>query len=413
MFISLLLLIVPIAVAQENLPDPGILPDSALYGLKKAAEAVGTFFTFGQEKKADRMLSLAEKRLAEAEAVGKEGKKTAADKAIKGYEKAIENAQGHAQNAERKADVLEKIALATSRHLSVLDNVIDKVPEQAKEAIMKAKEVSMNGQKNALRALSEDKPEKATEINLNSANGRLKRAKEKADKGESEDVEEALKEYEEMTELSKELAEKDAEAAEDIAADFNEQLLELDEIEDAAPEEVKEKVKQKKSSSLEKQRDSLRSLAKDKPEKAAEIYSKAAEARLNRAKDKAEKDEVEEVENEVKEFDKLANFGNEISQIAQSLGKDTTTIDQLVARATSRHLEVLAEIYEKVPDKAKAAIESAMEKSVKGRETAVASLKEKNALGNISEEVPESVSMKIPDNVKVKIGIKPETTGKP
>ena len=54
-----------------------------------------------------------------------------------------------------------------------------------------------------------------------------------------------------------------------------------------------------------------------------------------------------------------------------------------------------------------------MEKSVKGRETAVESLKKKGALGDIPEEVPESVSMKIPDNVKVKIGIKPETTGKP
>jgi len=364
------------------------------------------------------MLLLAEKRLAEAEAVGEQGKKTAADKAIKGYQKAIENAQIHARNAERKAEVLERVAEKTSKHLSILDKIKDKVPEQAKEAIIKAKEVSINEQKKALRALSEDKPEKAAEINIKAAKDRLKRAKEKAEAGESDDVEEALEEYEEMTELSKELAEKDAEAAEDIANDFNEQLLELDEIEDIVPEEVKEKVKEKKSSSLEKQRDSLRSLAKDKPEKATEIYSKAAEARLNRAKEKADGDEVEEVKNEVEEFDKLANFGNEISQIAQGLGKDTTTVDQLVARATTRHLEVLAEVYEKVPEQAKAAIlsviERAMEKSVKGRETAVESLKKKDALGDISEEVPKSVSDKIPEKIKEKIGIKsePETVGK-
>ena len=419
-FIFILLLTTNIAIAQEEqLPDPGILPDSPLYGLKKAAEAVGTFFTFGQEKKAERMLQLAEKRLAEAEAVGKEGKKTAADKAIKGYQKAIENAQIHARNAERKAEVLEKVAEKTSKHLSILDKIKDKVPEQVKEAITKAKEASMNEQKKALRALSEDKPEKAAEINIKAAKDRLKRAKEKAEAGESEDVEEALEEYDEMTELSKELAEKDAEAAEDIAEDLNEQLLELDEIEDAAPEDVKEKVKEKKSSSLEKQRDSLRSLAKDKPEKAAEIYSKAAEARLNRAKEKADENEIEEVENEVEEFDKLANFGNEISQIAQGLGKDTTTVDQLVARATTRHLEVLAEVYEKVPEQAKAAIlsviERAMEKSVKGRETAVEALKKKDALGDISEEVPKYVSDKIPEKIKEKIGIKgkSETVGKP
>ena len=418
-FIFILLLTIHVAIAQEEeLPDPGILPDSALYGLKKAAEAVGTFFTFGQEKKAERMLQLAEKRLAEAEAVGKEGKKAAADKAIKGYQKAIENAQIHARNAERKAEVLEKVALATSKHLSILDKVKDKVSEEAKEAITKAKEASMNEQKKALRALSEDKPEKAAEINIKAAKDRLKRAKEKAETGESDEVEEALEEYEEMTELSKELAEKGAEAAEDVANDFNEQLLELDEIEDTAPEEVKEKVKEKKSSSLEKQRDSLRSLAKDKPEKAVEIHLKAAEARLDRAKEKADENEIEEVENEIEEFDKLANFGNEISQIAQGLGKDTTTVDQLVARATTRHLEVLAEVYEKVPEQAKAAIlsviERAMEKSVKGRETAVEALKKKDALGDISEEVPKSVSDKIPEKIKEKIGIKsePETVGK-
>jgi len=308
---------------------------------------------------------------------------------------------------------LEMIAEKTAKHLLVLDRIKDKAPEQAKEAITKAKEASINAQKTALRPLSEDKPKRAAEINLNSVKDRLKRAKEKAEAGKSKDVEEALEEYEKMTELSPELAEKDVEAAEDIANDFNEQLSDLDEIEDIAPEDAKENVKEKKTSSLEKQRDTLRSLAEDNPEKAAEIYSIAADARLNRAKEKADGDEVKEVEYEVEEFDKLANFGNEISQIAQGIGKDTTTVDQLVARATSKHLEVLAEVYEKVPEKAKAAIESviekAMEKTVKGREIAVESLKKKDALEDISEEVPESVSEKIPEKVKEKIGIK----GKP
>lgn len=60
-------------------------------------------------------------------------------------------------------------------------------------------------------------------------------------------------------------------------------------------------------------------------------------------------------------------------------------------------------------------IETLNEKSVKARETAVESLKKKDALGDISEEVPESVSNKIPEKIKEKIGIKgkPETVGKP
>ncbi len=418
--VLMILLLAAIVVAQEEeLPDAGTTPDSALYGLDKAFERIGLALTFNKAAKAEKRLQIASERLAELKAMTDKGKPEYSDDLAEEYDNNIEEANEIATTAkllrEDRSKLTELIALATSKHLSVLDKVKEKVPEQAKEAIIKAKEASMNGQKNALRALSEDKPEKAAEINLNAAKGRLNRAKEKAEAGESEDVEEALEEYEDMAELSEELAEKDAEAAEDVAEDFNEQITDLDEIEDKVSDDVKEKVKEKKSSSLEKQRNTLRNLAEDKPEKAAEIYSKAAEARLNRAKEKAEENEIEEVEDEIEEFEKLANFGNEISQIAQGLGKDTTTVDQLVAKATSHHLDVLAEVYAKVPEQAKSAIESAMAKSTNAREKSVEALKNKNALGNIPEEVPTSVSEKIPEEVKERIGIKgkPETTGKP
>ena len=129
MFIFILLLTTNVAVAQEEkLPNPGILPDNPLYGLKIAAEAVVTFFTFGQEKKAERMLRLAEKRLAEAEAVAEKGNLKAVEKAIKGYQKAIENAQRHAENAAKKEEVLEMIAETTAKYLSILDRITTKVP---------------------------------------------------------------------------------------------------------------------------------------------------------------------------------------------------------------------------------------------------------------------------------------------
>ena len=419
-YVFVILLLTAIVVAQEEeLPDAGVTPDSALYGLDKAFERIGLALTFDKAKKAEKRLQIASERLAELKSMTDKGKLKYSDELAKEYDNNLKEANVIATTAkllkEDKSKLTELVALATSKHLSVLDRVKEKVPEQAKEAITKAKEASMNGQKNALRALSEDKPEKAAEINLNSAKGRLNRAKEKATTGESEDVEEALEEYGKMAEFCKELAEKDSEAAEMIGEVLNEQLDDLDEIEDKVPKEIKEKIKERKSFSLEKQRYVLRSLAKNNPEKAAEIFSKAAEARLNRAKEKAEEDETEDIGDEMEEFEKLANFGNEISQIAQGLGKDTTTVEQLVAKATSHHLDILAEVYEKVPEQAKAAIEKAMSKSTKGREIAVESLKEKEALGDISEEIPESVSEKIPEEVKERIGIKgePETVGKP
>jgi DNA-directed RNA polymerase specialized sigma24 family protein len=100
----------------------------------------------------------------------------------------------------------------------------------------------------------------------------------------------------------------------------------------------------------------------------------------------------------------LANFGNEISQIAQGLGKNTTTVDQLIAKATSYHLDVLAEVYEKVPEKAKISIEIAINKSTRARETAVKALRNRGITENISEEFSESVEeaiSEIPETHKV------------
>ena len=428
LILTILLSSIQVAVAEKpELPDHGTTPDSWMYGFKRFREGVDMFFTFDDLAKGEKHVNYAGLRLSEAKAMAERGKPEFVDSLVKEYGENINASNEIAKKAQQigknVTKVTELVGLATSVHLDVLDEVYEKAPEQAKEAILKAKDASMNGQKNALRVLSEDNPKKAANINLDTVKSRLSKAKEMAERGKSKGVEQALEEYEEMTELSKELAEKDADIAEDVAADFNEQLVDLDEIEDKAPEDIKEKVKEKKSSSLEKQRDTLRSLAKNKPEKAAEIYSKAAEARLNRAKAKAEENEIEEVEDEIEEFEKLADFGNEISQIAQGLGKDTTTVDQLVANATSHHLDVLAEVYAKVPKEAKPAIEKAMNKSVRGREKAVEALKEKDAFGGIpKEKIPAIAKEKKPsvskepekeEEVEVKIPETPEVPEQP
>ncbi len=394
LILTVLLSSVPIAVAQKpELPDPGTTPDSWVYGFKRFSEGMDMFFTFDDLAKAEKHANYAGLRLSEAKTMAERGKLEFVDSLVKEYEDNINLSNEIAKKAQQigkdVTKVTELVGLATSVHLDVLDDVYEKVPEQAKEAILKAKNASMNGQKNALRILSEADPKKAASINLDTIKGRLSKAKEMAEKAEIKGVEQALGEYEEMVELSEELAEKDETVLEQVASDFNEQLKDLDEIEDKAPADVKAEVEQKKSTSLDKQKETLRVLSKTKPEKATEINLQAAENRLNEAEEEAEENEVEEVEEEIREFEKSVEFGSEISQIAQGLGKDTTTVEQLVTAAASIHLTILTDIYEKVPEQAKHAIEKSMNLSIKSRETAVESLKEKNALGDIPEEVPE------------------------
>ena len=285
------------AQIDEELPNPGITPDSSFYFLDIWGKKIGLFFAFGAEAKARKALQYAEERLAEAQVMAGKNKPQAVTVATGGYDEymtmSVEKIGEASEEGVDISEVSEIVALATSKHLFVLDGVMDIVPEEAKEAIAQARGVSINGQGNALRALAGEKPERAIEINL-----------------------------------------------------------------------------------------------------------AAVEGRLNRARAKAEEDEFEEAENAVGEFEVLSGFGEEISEIARGLGKDTT-VEQLVGRATSIHLEVLAEVYEKVPEQAKPAIERAMGVSVKGHERAVEALEGKGALGEIPEEPP--IPEGIPDEVKERI----------
>ena len=76
-FLSILMifLLSNLVYAQSELPDPGTLPDSAFYGFKRMFEGFGNVFTFGELAKTRRVLRLAERRLAEAEAMAISAKK--------------------------------------------------------------------------------------------------------------------------------------------------------------------------------------------------------------------------------------------------------------------------------------------------------------------------------------------------
>ncbi len=145
-------------LAQETeLPSPGLLPDSPFYFLETIAEWIGTFFTFGDLKKAERYATLAAERLAEVQAVVEKGKPEFAEKTLARYENQLNNSIALAKKAQVKGQstekVMAKIGKTTSVHLEVLAEVYEKVPEQAKPAIENAMKVSLKGHEKAVEAL--------------------------------------------------------------------------------------------------------------------------------------------------------------------------------------------------------------------------------------------------------------------
>ncbi|MFC2065833.1 DUF5667 domain-containing protein [Chloroflexota bacterium] len=285
---------------DEELPDPGITPDSPLYFLDNWGKKIGLFLAFGPEAKAGKALAYAEERLAEAQVMATKNRVRETTRAANDYDGFMAMVTTRTEEARRQGasdNLTEIVALATSKHLSVLDGIKDRVPEEAKGAIARARTASMNGQINALRALAKEKPERALDIN-----------------------------------------------------------------------------------------------------------QAAIERRLNRALVKASENVTAEVDEALDDATELAEIEEEISKIAQRQGKDISTIEERIARATSNRLEVLARVYGKVPEQAKPAIERAIENSARKYERTVEALKKKNALGEIPEEAP--ALRKIREEVKEKLKLR-------
>ena len=163
--ISLTLIIFTgIALAQAvELPDPGILPDNPFYFLKSFFEEIGTFFTIGELAKTERFLNLAERRLAEAKKLAEKGKSEVAERTMNRYQEQLGRALAKAEQAKMKGlnadDVLTRVSEATLRHQSILIDVYERVPDQAKPAIQRAMENSIWGHEEALKAISGEKKE--------------------------------------------------------------------------------------------------------------------------------------------------------------------------------------------------------------------------------------------------------------
>ncbi|MDP3784482.1 MAG: DUF5667 domain-containing protein [bacterium] len=158
----LLIVVFSLPVSASAAEKAGIKPGSFFYGFVTTFEKVNLFFTFSPEKKAEKALRYAEKRLAEAEAVAEDENSEAVKVAIAGYEKNIALAAEASKKVKDEAkaeNLLNLIAENTSKHQEVLADVLTKVPDEAKEAITKAIEASRKGQDEALKQVAELKGE--------------------------------------------------------------------------------------------------------------------------------------------------------------------------------------------------------------------------------------------------------------
>jgi len=166
---------------------------------------------------------------------------------------------------------------------------------------------------------------------------------------------------------------------------------------DNATEDARMVLTQTRERAITCQETALKNMAQGDPEKAAQFNLQLMESLLNRIRVQAEGPEAEGLQASLEAYNRLGNLGEEISQIAKGLGKETT-VDQLVGQATAHHLEVLAGVQQRVQGQARQAVEDAIQNRIQTHERVVTRLQAQNQLGQVPEEAP------IPNTISGQMG---------
>lgn len=170
--IAILMLGLPVAAAQEaeaELSDAGTTPDSALYGLDKAFERISLAMTFDKAAKAEKRLKIASERIAELKAMTEKGKPEFNEKLMEESEKEMDDAVKDVEEAEAKGKdmsaVKAHVTEMQSKHIAVLQRVLEKAPESAKAALQRVIEKAQVKQEQRATGLKQKapKPEGAEE----------------------------------------------------------------------------------------------------------------------------------------------------------------------------------------------------------------------------------------------------------
>src|SRR3989344_4717739 len=215
--------LVGVVSAQEAVPSveedaaaiapAGVTPGNPLYAADRFFERMGLFFAFGKKARAERLTVIAEERLSEAREIA-DTDEEGAQILVGEYETAFENASVEAELSGDE-DAQTRFAEQAARHSSVLDTVIERVPEKARENIRAARDRFVENHIALMRVIAEKNPERAAELFSDIAERRAVAAERQAERKEDtterriereQEVAERLKEYDKYAAFGEEVS---------------------------------------------------------------------------------------------------------------------------------------------------------------------------------------------------------------
>ncbi|MCJ7576344.1 MAG: DUF5667 domain-containing protein [Dehalococcoidia bacterium] len=240
---------------------------------------------------------------------------------------------------------------------------------------------------------------------LSFANKRMREMEALARKGRSQDLQLAVEQYTYALNMTLSMIEQAADrglATENITALVAEatarHLLALDEVWDMVPEEAKAAITHARNVSETGRENALAALARNNTVRATELNLAAMEGRLNRVRARVQN--AEAVQIALQQFEAMGELGEEISRIAQETGLNTTDVEELIAEAIARHLEVLAEVYDEVPEAARPGIERTMATLMMRHQNRVQALEQQGVGAPLAPVIPERIRERIEDRIR-------------
>ena len=213
----LILILLPIVLAQENSPEnPGVTPDSFMWGVDRALEQISLLLTTNPEAKAMKGLTIAQERLLEVRAMAEAKNLPALEKAQKAHEKTLLKVKENIRSPddEDPEDQLEK-ELELEKGLLEHEEEIEEIETKLKIKIKIEGQLTAEQQAQLdefLASLGESAGEVKIEIKNKKDETKIK-VKQKGKDGE--EVEREIKEKIGLSNFEKERAEKMRERAED------------------------------------------------------------------------------------------------------------------------------------------------------------------------------------------------------
>lgn len=136
------------------LPYPGILPDHVLYPLKMLRDKILDFLTREPIKKTEFLILMADKRLGAGKTLTDFGKVNLGESTISKGEKYLERAINKAEEARQQGKningIMEKLDRSVRKHIEVLEEVLEKAPEEARPGLTNALEKAQKGYQKVL-----------------------------------------------------------------------------------------------------------------------------------------------------------------------------------------------------------------------------------------------------------------------